>query len=723
MKKLKFLIGRPTLGCIIALCLTSKLEAQTNLQFTGINATDEGAIQLHWRSQSNELYEIDKADALIDTNTGSITWNKLYDNYPSQGTNTFIGDFGNYNLSPEIVHPKNSPMRFYRVVDQGADSLSDEPSVSISSPSSGNAVSDELTVTVTASTDQPIIAGTKLYVDGQEMRPPDSTTNWTDGVTNYEADTYSLNTCEWGNETHVLFATAQNQSGYSDLPNTPAVFTGHAVSQFVPVLFSNLITRISFSQPEFDPSSGQTQQVSAVFAANCNWTLNIVDVYSNVVQTASSSGTSMLYNWDGTSNGVSIPDGTYYYYIYAQTNGQSSQVVSGGSSGSSGSGSPPSPDMLSSSSFSSDSSELWAMSADGNDAVPLALYPPGFDTNALTIISATPAEVNAARASVTRTSLSSAQFSSTDSGGFSSDASSGGSSAASQGSPTSPQRPPSNPQKGVPGTCGVANDTFTKNGTNGFNTAVLDNGLGIHSYIGMDGYSGTTTLHWGPLATQIPEGNNFISEMKHWGWKNTINKVDDQLSINDLRGSGSPYNTVNLGVFIGHCAYGTSIDYAANGCKQMYIPITSGGGAQFLRMSEMTLGGSNATSGLRWFALECCDSLYQSDWSNMQNLGVKPYNGNLHLLLGTATTSYASANLLSYWAKYMNHGTSTNYSPLTVKAAWYQAAQDAYKNSGIPSSPAVKFATAGDNSCMNDSLQSYTTPGGSWGYNSQQVYP
>jgi hypothetical protein len=528
MKKLKSLIGRPTLDCIIALCLTSKLEAQTNLQFTGINVTDEGAIQLHWTSQSNELYEIDEADALIDTNTGSITWNKLYDNYPSQGTNTFIGDFGNYNLSPEIVLPKNSPMRFYRVVDQGADSLSDEPSVSITSPSSGSAASDELTVTVTASTDQPIIAGTKLYVDGQEIRPPDDITNWTDGVTNYETDTYSLNTCEWGNETHTLFATAQNQSGYSDLPNSPTVYTGHAVSQFVPLLFSNLITRISFSQPAFDPSSGQTQQVSAVFAANCDWTLNIVDVYSNVVQTASGSGTSMLYNWDGTSNSVSIPDGTYYYVIYAQTNGLASPTEIGGS-GASTSGSPPSPDMA----LASDSPELWALSADGNDAVPLAIYPPGFDTNGVTIFSATPAQVDAARTSVANTSLSAA-----DSGGTFSPAASGGSSAASQGSPPSPQRPPSNPQKGVPGTCGVANDTFTGNGTSGYNTPLLDDGLGIHEYIGMDVYSGTTTLHWGPLAPQIPEANNFISEMKHWGWKNTINKVDDQLSINDLKGSG-----------------------------------------------------------------------------------------------------------------------------------------------------------------------------------------
>ena len=216
---------------------------QTNLQFTGISVTDEGNMHLTWSSVSNEVYEVDEADSLIDTNTGSTTWNLLYDDYPSQGTNTFWLDTGNYNLNPQILNPKDMPMRFYRIVDLGSDTTSDEPTVSITSPTNGTAVTGELTITVTAATDQPVTSGTKLYVDGQEMQMADSTTNYAVGSTNYEVDTYSINTCEWGNETHTLFATVECQSGFGDAVGSPAIATGHGVSPFVPVLFSNLITR------------------------------------------------------------------------------------------------------------------------------------------------------------------------------------------------------------------------------------------------------------------------------------------------------------------------------------------------------------------------------------------------------------------------------------------------------------------------------------------------
>ena len=197
------------LGGVLSLGLltTQHIFGQTNLQFTGVSATDEGAIHLTWASASNEVYQIQCADSLNGNADGSTAWQVLYDGYPSQGTNTFIGDFGNYNLAPQILHPKNMSMRFYRVVDKGPDSLAlDEPAVSILSPTNGAAAVGELTISVVAATDQPIIAGTKLYVDGQEMRPADSTTNWTDGSTNYEVDTYNINTCEWGNGTHTLFA-------------------------------------------------------------------------------------------------------------------------------------------------------------------------------------------------------------------------------------------------------------------------------------------------------------------------------------------------------------------------------------------------------------------------------------------------------------------------------------------------------------------------------------
>jgi hypothetical protein len=223
-----------------------------------------------------------------------------------------------------------------------------------------------LTITVVAATDQPIISGTKLYVDGQEMQTADSTTNYTDvsGLTNYEANTYSINTCEWGNGTHTLFATVRCASSPEGPDDIGVVTIGHGVSAFVPVTFNNLVTRISFSQPSFDPSSGQTQQVTAVFPLNSDWTLNIVDVFSNVVQTATGSGMSMLYNWDGTSNGTNLPNGLYYYYITAQTNGESGDAMLGGSSSS----------LARSSSVRSESSELWAVAPDSENVVPFAIF-------------------------------------------------------------------------------------------------------------------------------------------------------------------------------------------------------------------------------------------------------------------------------------------------------------------------------------------------------------
>jgi hypothetical protein len=188
---------------------------QTNLQFTAVAQTDEQAIRLTWASTNNEVYQIQYADALASNDDGSTAWQILYDDYPSQGTNTFWLDTGNYTFAPQVLHPKNMPMRFYRIMDKGADTTSDEPSVSIISPTNGTPVSDELTIVVVASTDQPVLSGTKFYVDGQEMRSAISTTNYTDGsgVTNYEVDIYNINTCEWGNETHTLFATAECESG------------------------------------------------------------------------------------------------------------------------------------------------------------------------------------------------------------------------------------------------------------------------------------------------------------------------------------------------------------------------------------------------------------------------------------------------------------------------------------------------------------------------------
>jgi hypothetical protein len=718
------------LGLFTAIAVTAMLIAgptslfgQTNLQFTGINVTDEGAMHISWSSLSNEVYEINEADALIDTNTGSITWNKLYENYPSQGTNTFWLDTGNYNLSPQILHPKNTPMRFYRVLDVGPDSTSDEPTVSITSPSGGISASGELTITVAATTDQPVMTGTKLYVDGQEMRSAIATTNYMDGtgVTNYEVDTYNLNTCEWGNEVHPLFATVECQSGNGDAVNSGTIATGHGVSPFVSVLFSNLITRISFSQPSFDPSSGQTQQVSAVFAANSDWTLKITDGFSNLVFTTTGSGSSMAYNWNGTgTGGTNLPTGIYYYYITAATNGEAYDLVSGGSDGGGGSA-PPSPS-CSSFSRSESETEWYVTPSDGSGGVlPLALYPPGFDTNGLSIFEATPSDIASLSPS---TSLSSSVSSfSGGGGGFATAAArGGGSSAPSQGSPASPQRVPYNPFVGISGLFAIAYDTYMANGTNAMSAPTIPNIPGVPgSYIALDGYSGSSHLTYAPLAPFKTEANNFASEMQTYGWKGNI-KADDQLNISDLRGSGSPFNNVSVGALLTHGAYGNTQDYMAGLCKQMYFPITSGGSIQYLRMSEMSLGGSDPTNGLKWFAFVACDSLHQANWNSMKSLGQLPYNSNMHEILGANSVISTSPTLMQYWARYMNYGRGS-LSPMTVSDAWIQAAKDAFRGRQHPNT--MFMAVASDSNCTGDYIEQgfNSAPGGTWGYSSVKVWP
>ena len=154
------------LGILIALLSLGILFTQPALgqsapQFTSTKATAEGAIQLHWASQPNEVYEIDYADTLIDPNTGSITWRKLYDDYPSHGTNTFITDDGNYDGTPEIPHPKFSPLRFYRVALIETNTSPSNPTVSIVSPTNGTSLSGQVTVQVSASSDE-ILSEIKL---------------------------------------------------------------------------------------------------------------------------------------------------------------------------------------------------------------------------------------------------------------------------------------------------------------------------------------------------------------------------------------------------------------------------------------------------------------------------------------------------------------------------------------------------------------------------------
>jgi hypothetical protein len=372
------------------------------------------------------------------------------------------------------------------------------------------------------------------------------------------------------------------------------------------------------------------------------------------------------------------------------------------------------------------------------------MYPPGINTNGFTIFEATPSEVQALTKAVlaqdkpATTAKSTKLTVSVSSGGSSfhaNDASGGSVTTPSQNGPPAPLRPPIKPMANSVGTIGIAYQNYAANGLPGYNTPLPKGSQGPNlGQINMEGHGAANTPPYLILHQAAEESANFAYEMFLGAWNTTVNLANDQLTASALRsgGSGNPFNQVDLGLLIMHGVYGSSMDFNAGGCKQMYFPVTAGTGSQYVRMSEMQFGGSGPTNGLKWMALMACSSLHQVNWQSMQNQNIKPYNSNLHMFLGADTEFELDPNISQYWADYMigdPNAIPTPRLPMPIRAAWYQAASDAYHvplppNQSHTVSP-MKFASAYDNACVGDYLQTRTNTvlSGSWGKDASQVYP
>ena len=220
---------------VITMLAIESAFGQNLLQFTSARATVDGAIQMNWSSVSNAIYEIDYANALSDSGT---QWNPLYINYTSQGTNTLFMDAGVYYQPTVVEHPRNFPERFYRVIQTGTNDV-DPPVVAVTSPTNGNIASGLLNISMSATGSLPI-AQVHIFVDGEEVRVSAA------GDTNF-----SINTCEWPNGPHIIYAVADGISGaLSSPPPTNSLYTSGA-SPFVQVQFNNFISQYTFSQSFF----------------------------------------------------------------------------------------------------------------------------------------------------------------------------------------------------------------------------------------------------------------------------------------------------------------------------------------------------------------------------------------------------------------------------------------------------------------------------------------
>jgi hypothetical protein len=687
------------LGVLIAVGAASLGQGfcQTNLQFTSASATVEDAIILNWASQSNHIYQIQYANGLATNDDGSTAWQVLYDQYPSQGSNTFIGDYGNYDTEPAIPHPKYSPMRFYQLLDEGTNEVA-SPSVLIVSQTNGQVLTGQVTVLVTATSSQPVLF-TTLYVDGQQMDESDDGSN------------YVLNTCEWPNGLHTLFAVATARSGMSGPSGNNQIYTGYGVSAYLPVTFSNLISSVAFSEPFFEPSLGETQEVTANFAANCNWTLQIQDVNSNTVLNASGSGDSMTFDWDGTGNGeTNIPDGVYTYLISAATNGESSDLaMEGGSAFSAG---------LASSSFGgSEAASLWAVpSADLDDAmpVPLALYPPGSDTNSLTIFSATPADIASLRPSMSLASpRAGMQVTADDSG------SGGGGSGPSAQATRTPTRPSTAPTKNAAGTYAIGYYSWPNNQTVNIPE---NNTLGVCH---LDGQPTHTQVTFDNIPEAQTMSQNMERAMKKYGWKLAFERGDQNLPVISIRrndqgyGGSAIFTQATLGLFLDHGDYSTDPDYnpGSSGSDQTYFRSDADGGDNgWLRMCQFGFGGN-----LKWMGILACNSL--TTYSSMAHAGAIPLS-TTHLVCGASTIISVGEDQGQYWAYYL----LSFFQRESIAQAWSDAGRRQYKYA-TNMVGTTTFRVAGYPECMGDTVLNNTAPytpsmsPGNLTHQDTQVYP
>ena len=681
---------------LIALAVFSAglANAQNAIQFTRVNAEPDNSIQLHWTSNTNEYYEIDYANALATNSDGSTAWNMLYDDYPSQGTNTLWLDAGNFNTTPIVPNPNASQMRFYRIRVEGTNTTGDGLSVAIASLTNGAVLSGNVTVSVVASSSN-LLSSPLLYLDGKEMNPSLDGTN------------FVINTCESWNGSHTLFAVAKSQSGLEGNKYNLGITYDRAVSPFINVNFENLITEFAFSQQFFQPSLGQTQQVTAHFTANCNWTLQMLDSNSNAVRTVTGSGDSMAFNWDGTGDSeTNIPDAVYTYTLTAETNGLAYELVGGSGSGSSGS--PSAPDLM------AESSQMWVVNTNESEGVlPLAILPPGYDTNGYTIFSATPSEIRTLNAESLPV-RSSVHASLLAGGGHFTPNDSGGSGASQSTSDSG--------AKNALGTIGVCYQQY------------LNPNISAHDpltgwpypvqpqYVALDGYAASSSASAVKFQTalqtkQIADG--FTTAMQKGGYYSSFEYGNDQVKLTDLEktslGGNSIFNNVNFGFLISHGSYATNAE--DDNVKYTYIWIENlqANIAQYLRLSDFDFGGTQPT-GLRWMTILACDTLIQANYNSMNSHSKIPVNSNLHLLLSGSSVIWFAPDLGKNYAFNLLYGNET------IINSWYGAGTQTYQyqNKGITNN--VSFAYTGSPACIYDSLQSYEDSDGSLTRSQTTVY-
>ncbi len=685
----------------IALLAAFGIHAQTNIVIQPpIIAADQTA-EINWNAQTGAVYQVWSADSLSGAGPQGLQWIIRDANCASKGTNAEWMDVGDPLWIPRILPPRFQPTRFYRVQQVDQATLT-PPVVTIqlsqtNGPISGPILGDlYATVNVTLVDTNEQISDVSVVVDGQKF--------YTSGDSSFTA---YINSCEWPNGPHEIYAVATMVDTGETLPssdgetdtNAANIGIGVSASQFV--TFSNYISQFFVSVPFFDPTAGQTQEVVAAFPENTCWTLTVLDYQDNPVRGFTNQSSSLYIAWDGNDgSGNPLPFGFYDYYIQARPAqygcpdgaaplGASSMSASSLSTTSGGgvpseatakagvfnraamqfprrftgvtehikipSLNPTPPPVEATAAVAPERVITYSVAADGTtnefiNGVPAILYPPD-----------SPPE--------TKSSQEASTF-----------ASAGGTTGGTSGpqpqdfgdavyTTRTPTRVPGSLFMGHAGTVGIG---YQGNHPSSPSFALPPGGVISFSH-----------PPYGPLKSPSKIAASFVSVMGASAWRTAFNLGDDNFNSTNLfpvlgPGSGtSTYATkCNFGMYVGHmtATANTDPDY---GCTHSWFPIYNSaqpGAYQWIPLPGCDFGPPNGASPLLWMAMFGCNSLQSQDWNDMWSKFLLPFPPNLRLLLGSEEGIFLHPIFGWRFAADMNGLTTPGNTPMTIAASWYDAA-------------------------------------------------
>lgn len=433
---------------------------------------------------------------------------------------------------------------------------------------------------------------------------------------------------------------------------TSSFLENYGTSPSLSATFNNLITDYRGKIRFQDPNNGETNRFTADFATYADWTLMITNQSGTAVRTVTGTGYSMEFVWDGTDDqGATVTDGGYEPVLSASQSSspapaRMSFALSEAMSAAVAAGAttyfiepPPMPPLR--------TNGTWVAWEDVFGPSPLIEVP-------------LPSALRGTTALRSQSAASDRP----------------------SGSPTpmdGPQPDPPTSQTtvlrplpfvwfGTTGSIGIAYQGNHPDGvTFGANTRPSN---GLFGRVTLNGTPGSYGIR--RSCNKIALGfNRYLGDA---GYRCNFYKANFDLHAADLRkpskGGSSIFNTVNLGLLIGHGTFGKTPDWTISGSGplQSYFPVYTGAnGYDWVRLSEFSFGSSK----LRWMSMLTCNNLVDSVYQDCYDKEVLPVNGQLHLLCGAKSYIFLVSNFgLQYSAALTG---SAGVPRMSIADSWFYA--------------------------------------------------